>query len=156
MDRKSQWSDIKWILIGLILLIAIVVAFVPSIKKLLFTDIGPVRCEETGLTLSSYQEEIRVSLEKLDIVSSSDEYKKQIVEYYKEFAECFPENDFDVYAENNFGEQETFKFIFLVKEQKHYDKITLKIAQRYLTRFPASIRRSDVNAYIDEAKAALD
>jgi len=48
-----------------------------------------------------------------------------------------------------------YNFIFVMKEQKHYDKTTLKIAERFLIKYPANSNISTVRAYVNEAKTAV-
>lgn len=133
----------------------VIFGLIPKISDLL--DVGGPEikiCKKTNLAEEDYLTDIKFLLEEFDVSTSPDEDEEEIVDFYKEFIDCFPENDFDSYMEN-IREQDTFSFIFIMKEQKHYDKTTLKIAQRYLIRFPASARVSDVQSYVNEAKAAI-
>ena len=155
MNKKAVGAGTLAVaVLAIALLVFVVITIFPQISKLLSASSGIRVCKETGLAEKNYQEDIEFLLGEFDVSASSDEDEEEIVEFYKEFVDCFPDNDFDSYVEN-IREQDTFSFIFVMKEQKHYDRITLKIAQRYLVRFPASARVSDVQSYVNEAKATI-
>lgn len=163
MNKKaiSAATMIGLILVAIVILIMVSVAIYPQIKggKRFFQTIGG-KCKETGITLDDYLIEIELLLEDFD--STGKKYKtsgekaekeKEIVDLYKEFKDCFPDSGFEAYMES-LNEREVFNFIFVLKEQKYYDKTTLKISNRYVNRFPTNRRISEVNSYINQAKAA--
>lgn len=153
MKKKAMsFSKLIALIIGAaVILTMIIIAISPQIK--LFASIKTYggKCRETGITMDEYQLEIENLIKDFDITAVDKE--EDIVDLYKEFIDCFPDNNLEAYMEG-LSENEVFNFIFVMKEQRYYDKTTLKIAERYIKRFPSG-RIAEVNSYVNDAKAAI-
>jgi len=151
MNRKAAIGFLVAVVVGIALLLVFLFVFVIPLIKV---DMGvEKKCEYTEKTISQYQSEIEVLINDFDTTKTSAEKEKKIVELYKEFKECFFDYDFENYMKD-LKEEAVFKFIFVMKKQKYYDKTTLKIAQEYLVRFKSSAHISEVQGYVNEAKTA--
>ncbi|MBW2981370.1 hypothetical protein KY343_00690 [Candidatus Woesearchaeota archaeon] len=143
-------------IITIILVLAVVVSiFIISIGPIfelfspLKTAVGE-KCKETGIKMDEYNLEIENLIKDFDMnAADREEKEKNIVKLYKEFIGCFPDNNLEAYMEG-VEEPEVFKFIFVLNEQKYYDKTVVNIAKRYLRRFPG-MHTAEVNQYINAA-----
>jgi hypothetical protein len=162
MHKKAmEFSKLVALIIAAVVILAMfVIALLPLISKgkLFFQTYGG-KCKETGLTMDDYQLEIETLITNFDITGRSyrnpqemEGKKEEIAGLYGEFIECFPDNNLEAYMEG-LDEAEVFNFIFIMKEQEHYDETSVNIAKRYLRRFPG-MHTAEVNQYINAAEAA--
>jgi len=139
---------------GLVVLLAITIP--PFIEK--SKDIIPLEeeCDETGEKISTYHENIANLLNNYNPNLAEAEranQEKKIIELYKEYKKCFPQNTLALYMETNLDQRTRFAFIFILKNQKHYDDTTIDIAKKFTISFPESIYNPDVNDYLKQTRS---
>ncbi|MBW2966159.1 hypothetical protein KY342_03580 [Candidatus Woesearchaeota archaeon] len=112
-------------------------------------------CKETGKKIDEYHIEIENLLDNYNPSLAEAERinkEKEIIDLYKEYKQCFPKNTLVLFMED-VDQKTVFSFILVLKNSKHYDDTTIKIAERFTIRFPTSVYISDVNDYIKQAKS---
>jgi hypothetical protein len=157
MNKKSELpSYLIPAIIGIALFIVIaIITIYPQIEKGREFIQLEEECDETGKKIDEYHIELKNLLDNYDPNLADIEKnakEKAIIDLYKEYKQCFPKNTLVLYMED-VDQKTVFYFILILKKSKYNDDTTLKIAERFTIRFPASVYITEVNDYLKQAKS---